>query len=692
MSEISIVIVSYNVKPFLEQALNSILKALEGISSEIFVVDNGSGDGSALLVKERFPQVKLIENKENLGFARANNQALKIAKGKNLCLINPDTLVQEDTFKVCLDYLNTHSDVGMVGCKILNPDGTLQLSCRRSFPTPWVAFTKVTGLSHLFPRSKFFSKYNLTYLDPDKEAEVDAVSGSFMMAKRKVIEEVGFLDEIFFLYGEDLDWCYRIKQKGWKIIYLPQTQIIHYKGQSAREAPFDVLKVFYQAMYLFIKKHFKKGWSFLPRWFLVAGVIIRGGISFFSRFISKGIIPLIDTAFLQLGLLFAIFIRFGHLHYWTSYGIVNLVYTIIWIASLSAMGLYKKGAYSSSKALAGCVMGLFLNASFTFFFPQYAFSRQVLLVAGFLDGIFLSGWRLILRVASRIHNVSFIGKMGEAFIRRRALIVGTDRASHEIIERLKNRINPIYEVVGMLALEEKDLFPSKDRNVPVLGTLKDLERIASTHRIQEVIFSPEAASYERILSIVASGKDLHLNFKMVPRNLDVIIGETSIDTLEDIPLLNLDYKIFSGMNQFLKRSMDIFVSCLIIPFTLPVLFYLFIHPSFQFKRVLISDGKNNSIPIKELWKDGRKVSSWLRLIPLFGQVLLGRMSLVGTEIITYQDSVPGKGFKPGLTGLVQINLYRNLDDAEKNRYNLYYLKNYSILLDLEIIFRALFRV
>ncbi|MCK4818743.1 glycosyltransferase family 2 protein, partial [bacterium] len=228
MIRLSIIIVSYNVKPFLEQALHSVRKALLGIPSEVFVVDNGSGDGSVQLVREHFPEVCLIVNRENLGFARANNMALRKAKGDAICLLNPDTLVREDTFRVCIEYLNSNAEVGAVGCKILNPDGSLQLACRRSFPTPWVAFTKVIGLSRLFPGSRVFGKYNLTYLDSNEVAEVDSLSGSFMMVKQKVIKHVGLLDEIFFLYGEDLDWCYRIRQKGWKVVYLPDTQIIHY--------------------------------------------------------------------------------------------------------------------------------------------------------------------------------------------------------------------------------------------------------------------------------------------------------------------------------------------------------------------------------------------------------------------------------------------------------------------------------
>jgi len=256
--EISVIIVNYNVKEFLEQSLVSVQKALKKIRSEIIVIDNASTDGSVEFLKKRFPKVKLIENKENLGFARSSNLGMKQAKGAYLAILNPDTIVQEDTFSKMLKFFQENPDTGMLGCKILNPDGTLQLACRRSFPTPWVAFTKLSGLSHLFSKSKLFGKYNLTYLDPDLSYEVEAISGSFMMIQKQVLKDVGYLDEEFFLYGEDLDWCFRIREGGWKVRYFPGTKIIHFKGESSRKAQFDNITFFYKSMALFARKHVRQ--------------------------------------------------------------------------------------------------------------------------------------------------------------------------------------------------------------------------------------------------------------------------------------------------------------------------------------------------------------------------------------------------------------------------------------------------
>lgn len=273
--DLSVIVVNYKVRDYLKKALRSILVATKDISSEIFVVDNGSEDGSVSMIRQYFPDVHVIENKENLGFSKANNQAIKKAKGKAIALVNPDVLVVEDTFEKCLDYLWSHNRVGAVGCKIIDSEGELQLHSRRSLPTPWVSFSKLFGLSDLFPQNKFFARYNLTYRDPDETTEVGSLSGSFMVVRKETIEDIGLLDERYFLYGEDLDWCYRMHQNGYTVVYFPKTHIIHYKGKSTERAPFNSKKYFYEAMRIFVKKHFQDGKYFILKWFLLLGIRIR---------------------------------------------------------------------------------------------------------------------------------------------------------------------------------------------------------------------------------------------------------------------------------------------------------------------------------------------------------------------------------------------------------------------------------
>ncbi len=248
---ISVIIVNYNVREFLEQCLNSVQRALKNIPSEIIVVDNASVDGSVPIIRKRFPDVILIENKENKGFSAANNQGLEIARGEFIVLLNPDTVVQEDTFVKLLEFFEKTPDASAATCKILNPDGTFSVDCRHSIPTPLTAFWKVIGLSRIFPKSKIFGRYNLTYLDENDLYPVEAISGSFMMMRRQIVKKVGKLDEDFFMYCEDIDYCHRINKAGGKIYYVPDSQIVHYKGESTKKNNLDYVVTFNRSLYKF---------------------------------------------------------------------------------------------------------------------------------------------------------------------------------------------------------------------------------------------------------------------------------------------------------------------------------------------------------------------------------------------------------------------------------------------------------
>ncbi|MCK4530431.1 MAG: glycosyltransferase family 2 protein, partial [Candidatus Marinimicrobia bacterium] len=228
--DISIIIVSYNVKTFLQHCIHSVQKASRGLNTELFVVDNRSIDGTGEMVQREFSEVNFIGNDKNLGFGKANNQALKRSRGKYILFLNPDTLIEENTLRVFLEFMDANEKVGIAGPKILNSDGSLQLACRRSFPSPSIALPKLLGLSNLFPKNKLLGKYNLTYLDPDKSYAVDAVSGSFMFCRGSLIRELGGFDEDFFMYGEDLDLCRRVQLKESLVYYVANTTIIHHKG------------------------------------------------------------------------------------------------------------------------------------------------------------------------------------------------------------------------------------------------------------------------------------------------------------------------------------------------------------------------------------------------------------------------------------------------------------------------------
>jgi GT2 family glycosyltransferase len=254
--DISVIIVNYKVKEYIANLLNSLEKASHQLTLEIFVVDNASGDNSIPYLQERFPEVTYIQNDENLGFGKANNQAIKLAKGTYTLLINPDTLVSEDTLDILFSHMQSNEDCGACGCKILNPDGTFAPESRRSVPTIWSAACKVFGLNTLFPKSKLFGKYYLSWLHEDEPSSIPVLSGSFMFWRTNVLQQLGGFDERFFMYGEDIDLCYRIQETGYHIDYVPETSIIHYKGESTKKGDLKYIRLFNKALYQFFDKQY----------------------------------------------------------------------------------------------------------------------------------------------------------------------------------------------------------------------------------------------------------------------------------------------------------------------------------------------------------------------------------------------------------------------------------------------------
>ncbi len=253
--KISVVIVSYNVRCYAEQCLNSLSRALSGIESEIFVVDNHSRDGSVGYLSKRFKSVTIIDCNHNLGFARANNIAIRRASGEYVLLINPDTFVCEETIAKAIDFMDSHPKAGGAGVKMYNPDGSLAPESRRGLPTPLTSFYKMSGLCSRFPKSRTFGRYYMGYLSWDEPVRIEVISGAFCLLRRTALDKVGLLDEDFFMYGEDIDLSYRLLKGGFENWYLPYP-ILHYKGESTHKTSFRYVHMFYQAMLIFFRKHY----------------------------------------------------------------------------------------------------------------------------------------------------------------------------------------------------------------------------------------------------------------------------------------------------------------------------------------------------------------------------------------------------------------------------------------------------
>lgn len=273
--DLSILIVNYNTCQLTVDCLRSVFASETEYTYEVILIDNNSKDESVQTIRELFPQVKLIENTENTGFAKANNQGMEVAQGRYMLLLNSDTIIQQDTIETMVAFMDYNPIIGASGCKIVLPDGSLDKACKRGFPTPSASFYYAFGFSKLFPNKPEFNQYQLGYLNPDVEYPVDCLVGAFMLVRRETIEQVGGLDETFFMYGEDIDWCYRIKQAGWGIHYYPRTTIIHYKGGSARRRPFKIIYEFHRAMILFHWKHYRQKYNIFVNGAVYAGIGLK---------------------------------------------------------------------------------------------------------------------------------------------------------------------------------------------------------------------------------------------------------------------------------------------------------------------------------------------------------------------------------------------------------------------------------
>lgn len=677
--EISVVIVNYNVKHFLEQCLLSIEKAKHNLNIEVIIVDNASVDGSQSMIKKKFKDVLLIENNRNLGFGRANNQGLKIARGKYILILNPDTLIQEDTLQVLKNFLDEHPDVSAVGCKLINPDGSFQVSSRRSIPTPWVAFTKISGLSRIFPRTKIFGRYNLTYISPDIECEVDILSGSLMMIRHDIIKQVGYFDEDYFMYGEDIDLCYRIKKAGGKIYYTPKTKAIHYKGESTKKGEFSYITNFYSSMLIFIDKHFKDHYSVFIKMMLKAGIYLRAFIAYFNSILKNIASILFDLLLIISSIFLAIKLWLPH-YALIKFRIIFPIYTIVWLASIYFSGAYSaKGRYHLKPIIGGAFVGFLLNSTFTYFFKQFAYSRVVILIAFILIIFILCIWRLVYRWIGPSAIKHPLSKL------RRTIIVGTGREGLRILKKLRARPDIPYEICGFVDFDEKNVGKEID-GTEVLATIENMREVIKIQKIDDVIFSSDRLSNKQILETIAYAGGTGVNFRIVPHELEYVIAKSSVDEIDTLPFLDF-ISTYDPVDMVIKRLFDIVYSATILVLSLPLfVINLLLGARIRKKKIYVENGGIANIHIFE------GGIPFLKNLPTYFSVLKGTLSIVGAEIMEVEKTKEKPAFKPGLTGLVQIKLRdknKKYSSQVKDYYNLYYLKNHSFLTDLQILIRSI---
>lgn len=552
--DLSVVIPSYNTRDLMEQALRTVQEASAQIRVEVIVVDNASKDGSVDMVRQKFPDVVLICNERNLGFGGANNAAFARVRGRHVLLLNSDTIVRSDTLQTMVAFMDAHPEAGAAGCRILNPDGTLQLDCRRGFPTPSAAFYKLTGLSRLFPNSRRFARYNLTYLDPEQVSEVDALSGSCMIVRRRVLEEVGGFDEAYFMYGEDLDWCFRMREAGWKIYYTPQTEIIHFRGESGRAESMRIQYRKNEAMAIFVSKHMRRRYRFVPVALLHAGIVLYGLYSLLGPLLKKLALPAIDGLLVLFGVHMAIALRYhaelrplirtlervshglgldAHPTRWlelppyseTQWLLVYGAPVVIWLTCFVAVGLYDRRRYSPLWAALAVALGFAGVVMMVFFFPDYNFSRLAAGAAWASNTVLIAGWRMGARWLTQSTSGRRLG-------RRRILVVGTDDSARILVERLTSWGGLDTQIIGFAGSRAER--GQTVAGVPVVGLIEDLATLVREYDVDELIFTP--ASVTEALRHARSGAHLRRLRQLL---LTGDLPSAAPESVDDLPLVEI---------------------------------------------------------------------------------------------------------------------------------------------------------
>ena len=638
--KLTVVIVNYNVEHFLEQCLLSVRKASKGLQVETYVVDNISIDGSVDMVKEKFPEVILIENKENVGFSKANNQAMRIAKGEYVLLLNPDTVVEEDTFSKVVGFMDNHPGAGGLGVKMIDGKGVFLPESKRGLPTPSVAFYKIFGLSTLFPKSKKFGRYHLGYLDKEDVNEIEILSGAFMLMRKTALDKVGLLDEAFFMYGEDIDLSYRIILGGFKNYYYPETQIIHYKGESTKKSSVNYVFVFYNAMIIFAKKHFSvknaKTFSVLIK----LAIYLRASIAIFNRFIKKISLPIVDFSF-SVGLLFVVAILYQKIKPIELdddlLKVALPVYGMIWFFSMLLSGVYDK-PIKLIKVLKGGLFGAaFILIVYGLLPKSVQFSRLIILV-GTLTTMFS-----YFLVRFFLHVLNLKGYSLNSDTKKRFAIVGSLSEVKRVRVLLEQTSN-----VSYLAT----VSPNEVAGDEFDGVINQLEDFIHINKINEVVFCAKDLSAQQIIHQMSSVKaEENVDFKIAQPDSLFLIGSNSIHTAGDIYLLNLN-NITKTENQRNKRIFDILISFLLLMIS-PLLIWFQNKPIGYLKNCIV--------------------------------VLVGRKTWVGFNSTNQKIKLPK--IKSGV--LMISNSVKGGSPDSLQKMNMIYAKDYSLTFDFKILLKNL---
>lgn len=561
---VSVIIVNYNVKYFLELCLQSVVAGLKNIAHEIIVVDNHSKDDNCDFVRQHFPQVQIIANNSNLGFSKANNQAFEIAKGKYVLFLNPDTVLPEDFFSLSIAFMEKHANIGALGPRIIDGKGSFSPDGKKSFPSFSVAFYKTTGINQLFKNSSYFNKYYAVHVGEFKTAEVDVLSGCCMLTRKEaVIKAGGAFDEDYFMYCEDVDLCYRLQKTGFKNYYFPLTTIIHYKGESTKKGSLSYVKIFNEALITFVKKHYSNQHATVFILLIKIGIAFRSFLGLVKQFFRVLKMPLFDAIVILATLLLVT-------EFWVeqikniapiptrSILITYPIYTAIWILSLFINGAYDQ-PYKPNRVIRGMLTGIVLGLAFFGLLPaEMRHSRATIFLTGISSSIALIALHEWLHRLGIFKFISFDQLPGNAVILAREQRFIT---TSEILDQ----IHYAPKIYGRIEPNEVN------NTTNAIGNIRDLEPFLVTADVEEIIFCTNELPFKKILDLMQTCGS-NYDFKIHVEGSKSFVGSNSSNSAGDLYVLDQRFNLSNPSHLRNKRILDILM-CFALLFLFPFIFF-----------------------------------------------------------------------------------------------------------------------
>ncbi len=641
--DVSVIIVNYNVEHFLSQCLLSVRKGITlleqaGYKAEVLVVDNNSVDGSCAMVRRQFPEFHLVEPKKNLGFSKGNNLAIRQSQGRWVLLLNPDTIVQEDTLLKCLKYADVHTQLGGLGVPMVDGDGRYLPESKRGIPTPSAAFWKISGLYRLAPKSARLNRYYLGHLAEDESQTIEILSGAYMWLRRSALDEVGLLDEQYFMYGEDIDLSWRLMKCGYENHYFADTSIVHYKGESTKKGSLNYVLVFYRAMQIFASSHFRGRGGRAMHYVIQLAIFLRATIAIASRVADAVVLPAVEWMLSWAGLVLFLqeYGTWQNIRYdWATALPATGMYALVWLFAVKLQGGYDR-PWRWNAVAKGVVIGtILLLATYGLLPESVRFSRA----------IFFFGTAFVPLVIALVRSLFhlFFGKFGESVTKRLYVAGSSDLmpmrelvSTHDVLAPLDS--GSIY-ALSILLKSDDDL----DDGVEWLGGMDSLSDAIRVHQFNEVVMSGREVPPGEMIRAMSLVSDKNIRFRIAWTNDGQILGAGGPD---GGAITDWNGAIFKPPARRAKRTLDVTVAIMVL-----LTFPLFIL---------------------------RNQSDWFRAAV---EVLLGTCTWVGYESATDDHEGPSHNFV--------FKRAEGMTKRARQRTLLAYVRDYRWTIDVQVIWEAL---